>query len=501
MLATGPGRPLYGILAFILLFAPLISAHIRLVFPPARQPALDSYSTSNAEPPCGVPKPPQGQGVHTFLQAGSEVDVEWINAIPHMGGIRIEVLNALDQPIAIFTNFIDPYNISHPTKKISLPKQFECQNCALRLSHQATEYGTEYQFFSCADVNIVNTIPDGDSCSGNGQRMNGECECDDKFTGNYCHIENECAQETDCGTHGVCRSTLDQPRGQCFCQKGYFGKTCDKVSRGPNNPNDFDPTLYNLRQADDNKIYWRILEDEIEFVLKFPGKSWAGIGWKPQDFVCPTIIPQPPLHQQKEVTYPQKSAIEKETILKKVDSAPNAKLPTAENADSKASHRPLPASVTFVQKAPKSEKVTEDDEEDKSDDFSVDAESTEYGGEETELPFKVTPDMMSAEHSTVPTTVAKTTVATKATAVTIAQEEESEEAEVVEDTKKPKSDLETTTATKATTKAKLQVEIGVSDPDLAEEDEKSGNTCGENEEFNKCPEMSRECEASCDWTR
>ncbi|ETN70532.1 hypothetical protein NECAME_14706 [Necator americanus] len=141
--------------ALLLAVAGTSWAHVRLTFPPARQPDLDYYSSANSQPPCGVPKPPISEGVRTFLKAGSTVDLQWITAIPHMGGIRLEVLNSLDEPIAIFTNFLDPYNITKNGKQIALPPQFECANCAIRITHQATEYGDDYFFYSCADVNIL----------------------------------------------------------------------------------------------------------------------------------------------------------------------------------------------------------------------------------------------------------------------------------------------------------------------------------------------------------
>ncbi|KAK5965500.1 hypothetical protein GCK32_012776 [Trichostrongylus colubriformis] len=96
----------------LLALAGTTSAHVRLTFPPARQPDFDFFSSANSRLPCGVPKPPIDKGVRTFLKSGSTVDIQWATAIPHMGGVRLEVLNALDEPIAIFTNFLDPYNIT-----------------------------------------------------------------------------------------------------------------------------------------------------------------------------------------------------------------------------------------------------------------------------------------------------------------------------------------------------------------------------------------------------
>lgn len=46
-----------------------------------------------------------------------------------------------------------------------------------------------------------------------------------------------------------------------------------------------------MREAQDNKIFWRIIHDEIEMVLRYPGTSWAAIGWKPKDAKCESPVP------------------------------------------------------------------------------------------------------------------------------------------------------------------------------------------------------------------
>ncbi|KAK6047340.1 trypsin Inhibitor like cysteine rich domain protein [Cooperia oncophora] len=55
---------------------------------------------------------------------------------------------------------------------------------------------------------------------------------------------------------------------------------------------EFDESLYNMKEVENNKIFWRILNDEIEVVLRYPGESWAAIGWKPQDAQCSQIADQ-----------------------------------------------------------------------------------------------------------------------------------------------------------------------------------------------------------------
>jgi hypothetical protein len=38
--------------------------------------------------------------------------------------------------------------------QVQLPNDFTCLNCTLRLIRQAIEWGTDYKFWSCADVDI-----------------------------------------------------------------------------------------------------------------------------------------------------------------------------------------------------------------------------------------------------------------------------------------------------------------------------------------------------------
>ncbi|CAD6196909.1 unnamed protein product [Caenorhabditis auriculariae] len=290
-----------------------VLAHIRLAFPPARAPALDFYSSSNSPPPCGVPKPPVGRGLRTFFSKPDQrlkfpgglpfLTWNWSQVVPTglsipltpigttlafltNGAIRLEVLNAVDEPIAIFTNFNDPYNLTETTKQVELPENFECVNCAIRITHQATEYSNEYFFYSCADVNILKSIPDGDSCLGNGNRVNGVCECKNGFSGSHCQTESECEADGDCGDDGKCTTTADEPRRQCFCDASRFGRQCEKKSEVMTSLSQFDESAYERREDAGNEIFWRIIKDEIEFVLRFPGESWAAIGWKTPDATC-----------------------------------------------------------------------------------------------------------------------------------------------------------------------------------------------------------------------
>uniref|UniRef100_A0A158P7J8 EGF-like domain-containing protein n=1 Tax=Angiostrongylus cantonensis TaxID=6313 RepID=A0A158P7J8_ANGCA len=120
-------------------------------------------------------------------------------------------------------------------RQIVLPPGFECANCAIRITHQATEYGNDYFFYSCADVNILKEIPDGDTCLSRGTRKNGVCHCQPNFSGDQCQFEAECLSDDDCGVHGLCQTNPNDGVRECFCPSGRFGEKCQKGDDcGPN---------------------------------------------------------------------------------------------------------------------------------------------------------------------------------------------------------------------------------------------------------------------------
>ncbi|MCP9263742.1 Teneurin-a [Dirofilaria immitis] len=150
----------------------------------------------------------------------------------------------------------------------NVTKNYECYGCVIRIMQQ--EIGKNYSSYSCADVNIVNEIPDGDTCLHNGKRKYGICECDTHSSGDNCQYHDECIDEK------IAVIMEDVLISQSFMDDSEFL-----------------PTLYQMREVgeDNDKIYWRILQNEIEFVLKFKTDSWVGIGWKPKnpDEYCPSL--------------------------------------------------------------------------------------------------------------------------------------------------------------------------------------------------------------------
>ncbi|KAK6040345.1 hypothetical protein COOONC_22149, partial [Cooperia oncophora] len=93
----------------------------------------------------------------------------------------------------------------------------------------------------------------------------------------------DCSNNDNCGVNGLCETSPIDGAKQCFCAGGRYGDQCEKESPAIKYSSEFDESLYNMKEVENNKIFWRILNDEIEVVLRYPGESWAAIGWKPQD--------------------------------------------------------------------------------------------------------------------------------------------------------------------------------------------------------------------------
>uniref|UniRef100_A0A915IMZ1 Uncharacterized protein n=1 Tax=Romanomermis culicivorax TaxID=13658 RepID=A0A915IMZ1_ROMCU len=274
----------------IVLHIHAVTCHVRLTFPQARYPPLDFLDNARTTPPCGVPKPPPELGIRTSLKAGSTFNVTWSLAYPHQGGFRIEILDSDDQVRHVLTPEKQHYTgEDNPTAhiyQVTLPRE-ECENCAIRLMRQAAEWSEGYQFWSCADVNIL--IDPKEKCSHHGKFENDRCQCDKLFSGPFCQYEEECSIDDDCGgiSRGKCQEleSNSYPTRVCFCQPGYFGPKC--LEESPLKTVNFDPTLYESKafgEEQQNKLFWRILEEssEIEMIMQYPSHTWIALGWKPE---------------------------------------------------------------------------------------------------------------------------------------------------------------------------------------------------------------------------
>jgi len=273
--------------ALALLLGPA-AAHVSLTFPPARNYPLDFLDSARTRGPCGMPKGDE----RTKLKAGTVLNVTWHLAYPHKGGFRLEVLDPKDRPIRTLTpeQDGDKFISGDPTAQhyeVALPADLKCIDCSIRLVRQASEWGGRYQFWSCADVDI---LPQKETflniCSGHGKSYSGRCRCDKLSYGDQCQYQDECIVDRDCGIHGKCHDvqSTSAPRRQCFCEVGWFGPKCSKQNPKVLSSKKFQEGLYTKQEISDKMtVYWRVLHElqEIEVVMRSRTTSWSALGWRP----------------------------------------------------------------------------------------------------------------------------------------------------------------------------------------------------------------------------
>uniref|UniRef100_A0A182FFV1 DOMON domain-containing protein n=1 Tax=Anopheles albimanus TaxID=7167 RepID=A0A182FFV1_ANOAL len=205
------------------------------------------------------------------------------------GGFRLEVLDTKEKPVLNLTpsskerRFVRD-DATAQQYQVSLPRNFTCRDCTLRLVRQADEWGGNYRFWSCADVDIVPRREHHETCSGHGKFI-ARCKCDKKYYGQRCEFWDECVSNQDCGIQGTCVDLggTSLPRRQCYCRLGWYGAGCNKKS--PIKSTDIDYSVYKAKVlSPDLNVYWRVLKEqaEVEVVLKVNGTSWVALGWRPR---------------------------------------------------------------------------------------------------------------------------------------------------------------------------------------------------------------------------
>ncbi|XP_063905310.1 uncharacterized protein LOC135124283 isoform X2 [Zophobas morio] len=274
------------VLVGIVFLTPPAEGHVALTFPPARKYDLDFLDSSRTKAPCGMPK----GDVRTSFLSGSKFNVSWHLGYPHRGGFKIQLLDQLERPVLDLTPTIQgsefvSSDATAQTFQVQLPSDFTCPNCTLRLIREALEWGKDYKFWSCADVDIKTRKEFRESCSGHGRYLVGRCKCDRLYYGTFCENRDECLEDSDCGNHGKCIDVeaTTSPRMQCYCQLGWFGPGCNK--RSPVKTTEIDFELYTERKLSDTfRLYWRILKEhkELEAVMVVNGTSYVGLGWRPR---------------------------------------------------------------------------------------------------------------------------------------------------------------------------------------------------------------------------
>ncbi|KAK4296451.1 hypothetical protein Pmani_031050 [Petrolisthes manimaculis] len=238
-------------------------------------------SSATSSSPCDI---------KTSLLRGTSLNVTWHLAYPHQGGFRLELMDAQERPLSDLTpvtassKFL-AHDATAQSFRVTLPDQ-ECKDCTIRLLREAKEWGSRYQFWSCANVDIVSRRNYRETCSNNGRYMVSQCRCNPRFYGSRCQYTNECEGNNDCGFYGRCvdLDATTYPKKKCFCTAGRFGHKCSKSSLVSNRRAVSLSAHRKKKLSDDMTLYWRVLrtEGEIEFVLVSNGTSYAAVGWRPQ---------------------------------------------------------------------------------------------------------------------------------------------------------------------------------------------------------------------------
>uniref|UniRef100_A0A914YMR3 DOMON domain-containing protein n=1 Tax=Panagrolaimus superbus TaxID=310955 RepID=A0A914YMR3_9BILA len=250
---------------------------------------------------------PKGKNPYfTTFAVGKQYNLTWTsNHHFHKGGIRLTLLDPNENII----QQLEPIQANDWAKEtplnltLSFPR--ECHGCVLQLERQALEYGPNYIFHSCADVNIESALENSDEiqCSGNGRFTENGCICRKYFSGDRCQYRVECENDADC-IHGKCikesRPALIQKT--CFCDYSFYGKNCETEFKNEKSEDMcfnyenlvdtsspmfkgygiFNPDCYNkIELNSEDFVYSRLIDNEVEVILDFNTTGWISIGWRP----------------------------------------------------------------------------------------------------------------------------------------------------------------------------------------------------------------------------
>ncbi|KAI8773675.1 uncharacterized protein LOC106064189 isoform X1 [Biomphalaria glabrata] len=263
----------------------LANSHVILTYPPARKYSLDFLDNVRTRGPCGMIK--ENHNVtFTELSPSTALVVQWHLAYTHRGGVYIELRDSKDKIIKRYPDvgWTLQNDVSATSYTIVLPPS-ECYNCTLRLVKQATDWGEEHVFWSCADIHLTQQeLSSQVRCNTHGTLSGSQCVCRRTYVGDRCQFQNECVDDTDCSNHGHCTDTnsTSYPRLQCYCHAGWFGRRCEKESP-VQSLSDLNYSLYNHKVLSaDFEFYYRIIQEsqELEAVIKSKSDSWLGIGWR-----------------------------------------------------------------------------------------------------------------------------------------------------------------------------------------------------------------------------
>ncbi|XP_052758023.1 uncharacterized protein LOC113522394 isoform X1 [Galleria mellonella] len=349
-----------------------VSGHVALTYPPARRFDLDFLDNSRTKPPCGMPK---GTLKTSFL-AGSNFTVHWHLAYAHRGGFSLRILDELERPVldltprAGGTEFVRD-DVTAQKYEVRLPNDFTCENCTLQLQREAGEWGANYRFWSCADIDILPRKEYHETCSGHGFHILGRCKCNKMYYGPRCQFSDECLEDTDCGLRGKCIdiNATESPSKMCYCPLGFYGKGCNK--KAPWKDKNINLALYSKKELSKQfRLFWRILkeDDEIEVVMMVNGTTYAAVGWRPSSLTkqCKNFPVLGPSNEDKPSTLKPEPLPEPEPKAEP-ESVPEPKSEPEPTPEPKAEPEPAPEPKSEPEPTPESKSVPEPTAEPKAE--------------------------------------------------------------------------------------------------------------------------------------
>lgn len=267
------------VLVLALNLANLVYSHVSLTFPPARKYDLDFLDTVRTTGPCGMKK-----GVNnTKIQANRNLKIQWHLGYPHRGSYRLRLFNeakTVDTYLTSGEDFVASTPNDAQEASVSIP-DVECNDCTIQLERQALEWGENYRFHSCADVEISRAFTE--DCSGHGTPGSGSCSCDKLYHGPRCQFKDDCQTDSDCNNQGKCLEVEGSslPNFQCFCEFGHFGRNCEKMSKLKSK--EFQESEYQKLKTRGVEFLWKFKGDELDAIVIAETQSYVAIGWKPDD--------------------------------------------------------------------------------------------------------------------------------------------------------------------------------------------------------------------------
>uniref|UniRef100_A0A0N4ZXD1 EGF-like domain-containing protein n=1 Tax=Parastrongyloides trichosuri TaxID=131310 RepID=A0A0N4ZXD1_PARTI len=287
-----------------------IECHVSLLYPPPRHPPFDFLDTRRTEGPCGVERKNK-QAYTTFLTRTS-YEIFWHTPIIHEGGFRISLINKkgdLQEQLTPNDGTFYENSSNSTTNSFKIRFKNKCLNCTLVLEKEQKEWKDSGIFHSCSDIQIIDNMDENNEnidetrCSGHGTFNGVSCDCDALYTGSRCEFKSFCKKDSDCKNGGKCIEMINNPvEKNCYCKFGNYGTKCEKSFIPtesdshcfnfyyPTSPDNkrfvkyglYNPTCYQKHKFNDEDIvYFRNVNEELEIILDFKTTSWLSIGWRP----------------------------------------------------------------------------------------------------------------------------------------------------------------------------------------------------------------------------